>query len=58
MIRFMDTLIGNWLTLEICGLITKEIWRAYFHLPGAQQLMCPGMIFLFYPLSQALIVRK
>jgi len=54
----MNTLIGNWLTLEICGLITKEIWRAYFHLPGPQQPMRPGTIFLFYPLSQALIVRK
>jgi len=40
------------------GLITKKIWRAYFHLPGPQHLMCPGTIFLLYPLLQALIVRK
>ena len=58
MLRFMNTLIANWLTLDICGLITKENWRAYFHLPGPQQPMCPEKIFLFYPLSQALIVRK
>jgi len=25
MLRFMNTLIGNWLTQEIFGLITKEI---------------------------------
>jgi len=56
--RFLNTLIGNWLTLQILGLITKKIWRAYFHLPGPQQLMWPGTIFLFYTLSQALVVRK
>jgi len=54
----MNTLIGNWLTLQILGLITKKIWRAYCHLPGSQQLMWPGTIFLFYPLSQALVIRK
>jgi len=56
--KFMNTLIGNWLTLESLGLITKKIWSAYFYLPGPQHVMCPGTIFLFYPLSQALIVRK
>ena len=42
MLRLMNTLIGNWLTLEICGLITKEIWRAYFHLPGPPATNVPG----------------
>ena len=55
MLKFMNTLIGSLLTLKICGLIAKDIWRAHFHLPGPQQLTCPGTIFLFYPLSQALI---